>query len=320
MSTKKVCVWTLFSLMSLMLCVNANEINNVLNKYVQISERTGNAFLNSLYGVNRNYQNSSLKKGTYESGSLTLQQGYNSYVASMNFSFSGAEINRELIVESTLPLNNLSLKDESGSSFPVKIWNGSQFSGSGDAVEENGKYYYFVEMAGLAGSKGRITSKAGAAVLKFYVEKPNILLIIMDDYGVDIAPPPYQNLLNTKTPVINGLIKAGTTFANCWVNPNCSPTRAAMMTGRYGYNNGVGYVIGRDEELDSSEFTLPKAVDLSPAGYKSALIGKWHLGEIDINYPAVMGWEHFSGILPGGIFNYYSWSKYTNGVGTNTVP
>ena len=69
------------------------------------------------------------------------------------------------------------------------------------------------------------------------------------------------------------------------------------MTGRYGHNNGVGNIIEDNAELSASECT--QALALSQTGYNNSLIGKWHLGVMDTNYPAVLGWDHFPGILPG---------------------
>lgn len=305
-----VCVWVVFALIG-----NAASIEETLRNYHLIKERDSNKFLNTLCGADRNNNGSKLNKGSYEAGRLTLVQSNNSFVATASFSFKGASISRDFIIKSDLILNLISFKDANNSPFPVKIWNGQEFAELASASAVDGFYYYKVTLNGIAGPRARISSKIGSATLQFYVERPNILFVIGDDYGVDVAPAPYKDSLSIKAPNLKSMINNGTTFANCWVNPVCSPTRAAVMTGRYGFRNGIGYVVSGEDELSSSEFTLPKALELSPADYQNSLIGKWHLGENNVNYPGVLGWNHYSGFLVGGIFNYYSWQQYIDGTG-----
>ncbi|MCM8538634.1 MAG: sulfatase-like hydrolase/transferase [Lentisphaeraceae bacterium] len=309
-----VCVWLVFALIA-----HAASIEETLNKYQLIQERDTNQFLNALCGADRNNSGSKLNKGKYEAGSLSLAESNSSFIATASFSFKGESTDRDFIIKSDFILNFISFKDADNSPFPVKIWNGQDFIELGSASEIDGYYYYKVSMNGLAGARARISSKSGAATLQFYVERPNILFVIGDDYGVDTAPAPYKDSLSIKAPNLKSMIKNGTTFSNCWVNPVCSPTRAAVMTGRYGYRNGIGYVVSDEDELSSAEFTLPKALELSPAEYQNVLIGKWHLGDNDVNFPGVLGWNHYSGFLGGGVFNYYSWQQYIDGTGPYQV-
>jgi arylsulfatase A-like enzyme len=96
-------------------------------------------------------------------------------------------------------------------------------------------------------------------------------------------------------------------FNNCWMMPECSPSRACFFTGRYAVRTGVRAAI-LDYDLPSAqvspyEVTTPRV--LAQAGYASALIGKYHLGGPDhnpagIGAPAALGWNYFKGCLVGG--------------------
>ena len=91
----------------------------------------------------------------------------------------------------------------------------------------------------------------------------NILLLIADDYGLDASA-----LYNTSpgaalppTPNIAALAANGVRFTNAYAYPTCSPTRSAMLTGRFGFRTGTGDVVSAaaDNSLKAAEFTLPEA-------------------------------------------------------------
>ncbi len=74
-------------------------------------------------------------------------------------------------------------------------------------------------------------------------------------------------------PTTEGLCADGLRFTDVWSCPLCSPTRAAMMTGRYGWRTNVGRALGEDmESLSPDEVTLPDLIDGD-----ASCIGKWHL-------------------------------------------
>ncbi|WP_282165355.1 sulfatase-like hydrolase/transferase [Cellulophaga baltica] len=133
---------------------------------------------------------------------------------------------------------------------------------------------------------------------------PNILLIIADDMGLD-ATPNYPigsikpNMLN-----LEGFMANGIKFNNVWANPLCSPSRATMLTGKYGTQAGITRV---GQTLASSEHILQN--DMS--NYSTALIGKWHLST-DASQPTAMGIDYFAGILNGTVQDYYNWSLVEN--------
>ena len=98
------------------------------------------------------------------------------------------------------------------------------------------------------------TTKAKAPttslVAKQPAPKPNIILVIADDMGVDASP--CYPIGNEKpiAPTISRLCEQGVVFDNVWVNPTCSPTRASMLTGKYGYRTGVG-AVGQGAQVES---------------------------------------------------------------------
>jgi len=135
---------------------------------------------------------------------------------------------------------------------------------------------------------------------------PNILFIIMDDVGIDQLKS-FNPLAPQATPILNTLAQQGVSFNNCWMMPECSPSRACYFTGRYPVRTGVRAAL-LDYDLPSSqvspyETTTPRV--LAQAGYASALIGKYHLGgpthnPAGIAAPAALGWNYFKGCLVGG--------------------
>ena len=136
-------------------------------------------------------------------------------------------------------------------------------------------------------------------------QQPNILLYILDDVGVD-AFPNYKPLNATKAnmPNVEALMQKGITFENVWVNPTCAPTRATILTGKYGFRTNVVNVTTAST-LDPNEVILHEYLDsVSQNAYASTLIGKWHLsGEQnnDPTYPELCGVPNFAGNLGGAI-------------------
>jgi len=150
----------------------------------------------------------------------------------------------------------------------------------------------------------------------------NILLIISDDLGADSAACYGDAGAFASTPNIESLCQRGVVFRNAWANPLCSPTRASMLTGRYGFRTGVGHLANNNGGgLPNSEFTIPEALDANAdLGYSHACFGKWHLSDRTnggMNHPNRAGFSHFSGGLRGGVQDYYSWPKVVNGEQSN---
>ncbi|MEL7534576.1 MAG: sulfatase-like hydrolase/transferase [Bacteroidota bacterium] len=148
-------------------------------------------------------------------------------------------------------------------------------------------------------------------------QNPNILLIIVDDIGVDPMPGYATNSGATKAnmPHLQALADSGITYDNVWANPVCSPTRAAILSGKYGFRTGVLNPTDQGR-LAKSETTLHAYLDSASAGnYAQSLIGKWHLGGSsngNIDYPLEMGIDYFAGIMGGGVPDYFSWPLVQN--------
>ena len=129
---------------------------------------------------------------------------------------------------------------------------------------------------------------------------PNILIILTDDQGRgDYSAFGTPDI---RTPAIDRIFKEGITFDNFYASSCvCSPTRAALMTGCYPDRAGVPGVIREEEPLNSWGYLSPTRVllpqALKSAGYRSALIGKWHLGVSSPNTPTERGFDQFDGFL-----------------------
>ncbi len=149
----------------------------------------------------------------------------------------------------------------------------------------------------------------------------NVLLIIADDVGVDRVAAYGEHPDPGNTPNIDRLAQRGTLFRNAWAYTTCSPTRATILTGRYGFRTGIGKALRNwpgEFSLPLSEVLLPEALrNGSPHGYHNSIIGKWHLGGQDegLDHPRDSGFDHHSGTIyqvgPGG---FYAWDKVINGV------
>ncbi|MBX7242191.1 MAG: sulfatase-like hydrolase/transferase, partial [Bacteroidia bacterium] len=148
----------------------------------------------------------------------------------------------------------------------------------------------------------------------------NVVLIIADDLGTDYLgfSEDYQDTV--AVPNIRSLLSRGVRFSNAMSNPVCSSTRAGILTGRYSFRTGVGYVVGGtggSGELDTSETTIPKLLKNYNPDIARASIGKWHLHQpnpvSNLLNPLNMGYEHFEGPFIGQINSYTNWVKYTNG-------
>lgn len=140
---------------------------------------------------------------------------------------------------------------------------------------------------------------------------PNILFIIADDMGLDACPG--YNIGNQKPNMVNlqKLIDSGVKFNNLWSNPTCTPTRAGIITGKYGVRTGV---LAVDDPLSTSETSLQKYLDINTNNtYAHAVIGKWHLSR-DASHPNSMGVNYFAGFTGGGLPSYTNWTLNINGI------
>jgi len=148
---------------------------------------------------------------------------------------------------------------------------------------------------------------------------PNVLLIIADDMGVD-ALNGYQNsALLPSTPNLDALRAQGLTFDNVWASPQCTPTRAAIMSGKHGIKTGVTRAPGDlDAALHTSVFR--ELATQTTNVYADALIGKWHVSNPqDYTHPTQHGADFYTGSFGASPNNYYNWEKVVNQTATTNT-
>ena len=131
---------------------------------------------------------------------------------------------------------------------------------------------------------------------------PNIIFVVTDDQGAWALG--VAGNAEVHTPHLDRLARGGARFSNSFVTtPVCSPSRVALLTGRYGTEFDVpDFISGSDRGfamgLDPAAPAWPRA--LLHVGYATALIGKWHLGATDTFHPRHFGYQEFSGFRHGG--------------------
>jgi arylsulfatase A-like enzyme len=152
-----------------------------------------------------------------------------------------------------------------------------------------------------AGATAVLAGLSGAAAAQ--TSKPNIIYIVADDLawkdvgfrGSDIT-----------TPNLDRLAAEGAVLEQFYTQPMCTPTRAALMTGRYPLRYGLqtGVIPGAGTYgLPTDEYLLPQV--LKDAGYSTALVGKWHLGHAKTEFwPRQRGFDYFYGALVGEIDHF----------------
>ena len=135
--------------------------------------------------------------------------------------------------------------------------------------------------------------------LNLNAQAPNIVYILVDDLGYgDLSS---YGASDINTPAIDKLAKEGKLFTRAYANSTvCSPSRAAILSGNYPDRVGVPGVIRQFKDNDwgnlvNDFISLPQA--LKTSGYKTALIGKWHLGLESPDIPNERGFDYFKGFL-----------------------
>ena len=144
--------------------------------------------------------------------------------------------------------------------------------------------------------------------------RPNVVVIVADDLGIgDIG---CFGVPEARTPHLDRLASDGIRFTDWHANsPVCSPSRASLLTGKYPRHCGIPQILFSRPDfavpgLRAGEHTL--ASELKKAGYRTAAIGKWHLGSSSESRPMAQGFDSFFGFYSGWI-DYYSHRYYTLG-------
>jgi len=130
--------------------------------------------------------------------------------------------------------------------------------------------------------------------------KPNILILLTDDMGWG-DPGAFGGgvAIGAPTPNIDKLAAEGLKLTSVYSQPTCTPTRAALMTGRIPTRSGLTRPIltGEHPKVNPWASEVTAASILSNSGYRTALVGKWHLGEQDGSYPFQVGYDEYFGVL-----------------------
>jgi len=134
--------------------------------------------------------------------------------------------------------------------------------------------------------------------------KPNVILIYSDDQGyADLGVYGAKDL---KTPTLDSLAHHGVRFSQFYsASPICSPSRAALLTGRYPQRAGLPHMASShegDAGMPNEQYTLGEM--FKDAGYKTAHIGKWHVGYTPETMPNAQGFDYSFGFMGGCIDNY----------------
>ena len=132
-------------------------------------------------------------------------------------------------------------------------------------------------------------------------KRPNIIYVMTDDQGYGDIKAHGNTVI--RTPNLDRLHKESVRLTEFHASPTCSPTRAALMTGRHEFRSGVTHTINERERLALSATTLPQL--LKTAGYASGIFGKWHLGDEDDYQPGKRGFDRVFIHGGGGIGQSY---------------
>jgi arylsulfatase len=172
-------------------------------------------------------------------------------------------------------------------------------SGAVTAETQNGKMLQDAEYYVLEAQNGERWAKEDKAIDKKLAElkeqfgtPPNIIHIMWDDTAFgDVGIPAIQKVRGLETPHLNTLAEEGMLFTRMYTEVGCTPSRAAVTTGRLPIRNAM-YNIGMLREshgMRAEEVTIAEM--LSQNGYATAFHGKWHLGDIEESYPHNQGFD-----------------------------
>jgi len=153
-----------------------------------------------------------------------------------------------------------------------------------------------LQLASLLGAV--LTALPGLAVAA-PAAKPNVIFILADNVGYgDMGPYGGGELRGYPTPRTDQLAREGIRLTQYLVEPGCTPSRAALMTGQYSIRNGLSLLglPGGPNKLSAKAYTMGQL--FKDAGYATAIFGKWHLGGEPESLPGAHGFDEYYGIPP----------------------
>ncbi len=170
----------------------------------------------------------------------------------------------------------------------------------------------------------QVSSAATATVAAVPVvsSKPNILLIIADDFGLDAFSQSGYGIQSNKarTPNLDKLASQGIVFDNLWATPACTTTRGSIITGKHGVHSGISFV---PAVMDSAAITLQRYLrsQTETSGHQNAVIGKWHLGGTTPanSHPNDSGVDYYAGNITGVLPSYTDWALITQGISSKST-
>lgn len=159
-------------------------------------------------------------------------------------------------------------------------------------------------MLGIGALRVSAAGGEGSAALR-----PHIVHIVADDLGwKDVG---FNGCADIKTPNLDRLASEGAVLDQFYVQPMCTPTRAAMLTGRYPFRYGLQTAVIPSVSaygLDTDEWLMPQC--LKEAGYATAIVGKWHLGHADKKWwPRQRGFDYQYGAMIGEL-DYFTHEEH----------
>jgi arylsulfatase A-like enzyme len=170
----------------------------------------------------------------------------------------------------------------------MSLWN--------TVVAREFKHTFTIALVGLAVTGAMLLSIHDAAAAD---KRPNVVFILADNVGYgDLGPYGGGELRGAPTPRIDQLAREGLRLTQYLVEPACTPSRAALMTGQYSIRNGLSLIIvpGTQNTLSAHAVTMGDL--FKSAGYATAIFGKWHLGKEPQSLPTAHGFDEFYGIPP----------------------
>ena len=153
-------------------------------------------------------------------------------------------------------------------------------------------------LLGLMASVAAVTV-AGTPAAAQQTQKPNVVFILADNVGYgDLGPYGGGEHRGAPTPNIDQMAREGLRLTQFLVEPACTPSRAALMTGQYSIRSGLSLIAveGSPNTLSAHAFTMGEL--FKGTGYATAIFGKWHLGSEPQSLPTAHGFDEFYGIPP----------------------